>query len=71
MNSNSKQSSDYYLFTNHRSSIFMPMNKEQEVFCMELQLQNLSKQYGDKCAVGNVSVSLKPGVYGLLGAKGA
>lgn len=35
---------------------------------MELQLQNLSKQYGDKCAVGNVSVSLKPGVYGLLGA---
>ncbi len=38
---------------------------------MELQLQNLSKQYGDKCAVGNVSVSLKPGVYGLLGANGA
>ncbi len=38
---------------------------------MELQLQNLTKQYGDKCAVSNVSVNLKPGVYGLLGAKGA
>lgn len=38
---------------------------------MELQLQNLSKQYGDKCAVSNVSVNLKPGVYGLLGANGA
>ncbi len=46
----------------------MPMNKEQEVFCMELQLQNLTKQYGDKCAVSNVSVNLNPGVYGLLGA---
>ena len=49
----------------------MPMNKEQEVFCMELQLQNLTKQYGDKCAVSNVSVNLNPGVYGLLGANGA
>ena len=48
----------------------MPMNKEQEVFCMELQLQNLTKQYGDKCAVSNVSVNLNPGVYGLLGANG-
>lgn len=38
---------------------------------MKLQLQNLSKQYGNKCAVSNVSVSLKPGVYGLLGANGA
>lgn len=38
---------------------------------MELQLENLSKQYGDKCAVSNVRVSLKPGVYGLLGANGA
>lgn len=38
---------------------------------MELQLQNLTKQYGEKCAVSNVSVNLKPGVYGLLGANGA
>lgn len=38
---------------------------------MELQLHNLSKQYGDKCAVSNVSVNLRPGVYGLLGANGA
>lgn len=38
---------------------------------MELQLQNLSKQYGTKCAVDNVNVSLTAGVYGLLGANGA
>lgn len=38
---------------------------------MELQLQNLRKQYGKKCAVNNVSANLVPGVYGLLGANGA
>lgn len=38
---------------------------------MELQLQNLSKQYGTKCAVNNVRATLTPGVYGLLGANGA
>ena len=38
---------------------------------MELQLQNLSKQYGKKCAVNQVTVRLTPGVYGLLGANGA
>ncbi|MCM1119233.1 MAG: ABC transporter ATP-binding protein [bacterium] len=38
---------------------------------MELQLQDLRKQYGEKCAVNNVSASLVPGVYGLLGANGA
>ncbi len=38
---------------------------------MELQLQNLSKRYGTKCAVDNVNVCLMPGVYGLLGANGA
>lgn len=38
---------------------------------MELQLENLKKQYETKCAVNNVSVKLVPGVYGLLGANGA
>lgn len=38
---------------------------------MELRLHHLKKQYGGKCAVNNVSASLKPGVYGLLGANGA
>lgn len=38
---------------------------------MELQLRNLSKQYGTKCAVDRVNVSLTAGVYGLLGANGA
>lgn len=35
---------------------------------MELQLRNLKKQYGTKCAVNGVNVHLTPGVYGLLGA---
>lgn len=38
---------------------------------MELQLQHLSKRYGDKCAVKDVCAALSPGVYGLLGANGA
>lgn len=38
---------------------------------MELQMRNLCKQYGTKCAVNNISVNLVSGVYGLLGANGA
>ena len=38
---------------------------------MELSLDRLSKHYGNKIAVDRVSVTLKPGVYGLLGANGA
>lgn len=44
---------------------------KQEVICMELQLQDLSKQYGTKCAVDNVNAKLVPGIYGLLGSNGA
>ena len=38
---------------------------------MQLQLQNLCKQYGTKCAVNHANATLVPGVYGLLGANGA
>lgn len=38
---------------------------------MELQLKNLCKQYGSKCAVNDVTANLVPGIYGLLGANGA
>ncbi len=38
---------------------------------MELIIENLSKSYKDKKVVENISISLKPGVYGLLGANGA
>lgn len=38
---------------------------------MELQLQDLTKEYGTKCAVSQVNASFVPGVYGLLGANGA
>ena len=38
---------------------------------MELQLQHLCKHYGTKHAVNDVSTTLTPGVYGLLGANGA
>lgn len=38
---------------------------------MELKIDNLTKQYGDKTAIDQVSFSLTPGVTGLLGANGA
>ncbi|MDI6619576.1 MAG: ABC transporter ATP-binding protein [Clostridiales bacterium] len=38
---------------------------------MELTLNKLTKQYRDKTAVDSLSVTLTPGIYGLLGANGA
>lgn len=38
---------------------------------MELVIDRLSKQYKNKIAVDRISLQLKPGVYGLLGANGA
>ena len=38
---------------------------------MELSLDRLTKRYGSKFAVDQVSATLKPGVYALLGANGA
>lgn len=35
---------------------------------MELSIEGLSKRFGSKVAVDNISVTLQPGVYGLLGA---
>ena len=38
---------------------------------MELALNKLTKKYKDKTAVDTLSVTLSPGIYGLLGANGA
>ena len=38
---------------------------------MEIKLDKLRKQYGSKTAADDISIVLKPGVYGLLGANGA
>lgn len=38
---------------------------------MNLSIENLSKQYGSKIAVDKLSLELKEGIYGLLGANGA
>ena len=38
---------------------------------MELLLDRLSKRYGAKAAVDNVSAALGPGMHALLGANGA
>lgn len=38
---------------------------------MELAIDMLTKQYKNKIAVDRVSIKIKPGVYGLLGANGA
>lgn len=38
---------------------------------MELMIENLTKHYGDTCALQDFTVALYPGVYGLLGPNGA
>lgn len=38
---------------------------------MELRIQNVTKQFADKTAVDDVTLTLTPGVWGLLGANGA
>lgn len=38
---------------------------------MELEIKNLSKKYGATKAVDNLNLSMKQGVYGLLGANGS
>lgn len=38
---------------------------------MELSIEQISKHFGSKSAVNNISVSFQPGLYGLLGANGA
>jgi ABC-2 type transport system ATP-binding protein len=38
---------------------------------MELTIDQLTKKYNNKIAVDNISLTLKKGVYGLLGANGA
>ncbi|OEH93035.1 ABC transporter ATP-binding protein [Bacillus solimangrovi] len=38
---------------------------------MNLTVENITKQFGDKLAVNNVSFELTDGVYGFLGANGA
>lgn len=37
----------------------------------ELKIENLSKHYGKKAALDNVSLTLNDGIYGLLGPNGA
>ena len=37
---------------------------------MKLEICDVSKQYKDKCAVDHASLTLTPGVWGLLGANG-
>ena len=38
---------------------------------MELQIDHISKQFKEKAALSNISLTLTPGVWGLLGANGA
>lgn len=38
---------------------------------MELTIDRVSKQYGNKIAVDRISLKLQPGIYGLLGENGA
>ncbi len=37
----------------------------------ELKIENMSKHYGQKAALKNVSITFNDGIYGLLGPNGA
>lgn len=45
--------------------------REKEGKRMELRVEHVSKKYADKTAVNDVSLTLTPGIWGLLGANGA
>lgn len=38
---------------------------------MNLAMENVTKEYGEKCVVNRFTANLSPGLYGLLGANGA
>ena len=38
---------------------------------MELKLQNITKNYGEKVTLKDINVQLELGIYGLLGPNGA
>lgn len=38
---------------------------------VELKLEHISKNYGEKKALNDVSIAMEPGIYGLLGPNGA
>lgn len=38
---------------------------------MELKLQNITKNYGEKVVLKDINVQLESGIYGLLGPNGA
>ena len=37
---------------------------------MELQIEHLTKKYGEKVALRDFSYTFTPGIYGILGANG-
>jgi ABC-2 type transport system ATP-binding protein len=44
---------------------------KKEGLVMTLEMKNLTKYYGNNCALDNLSLSLSNGIYGVLGANGA
>lgn len=55
------------------SSIFLQDKNgaKKEGLVMTLEMKNLTKYYGNNCALDNLSLSLSNGIYGVLGANGA
>ena len=37
----------------------------------KLELNNLTKSYGKQKALNNINISIKPGIFGLLGPNGS
>ena len=38
---------------------------------MKIEIQHLSKSYGNLLALNNINLTLTPGIYALLGSNGA
>ena len=60
-------SSDIRYFLNH----FQETEMLERWFIMYLQLNNISKKYGNFNALKSVNMTFENGIYGLLGANGA
>ena len=63
---------DRTVFTNEGAKVrifFIPLHTNRKK--MSIEIQNITKQYGEQLALNNVSLSIDKGIVGLLGPNGA
>ena len=63
---------DRTVFTNEGAKVrifFIPLHSNRKK--MSIEIQNITKQYGEQLALNNVNLSIDKGIVGLLGPNGA